>query len=147
MVVITVVATAGLSVALRTMQNTLTVIDRRDVFADGRFALDQMAEDLRQGESVDSSSDADTVTVPTYLDGSAATVVWRATGTAAPYTLERSTDGGVSFIQLMDSLGSDQLFTYTDHEGVRDQVSIVMTISTKTADVELVTDVYLRNAS
>ena len=48
------------------------------------FALDQMTEDLRQGESIDVSSDADTVRTPSYVDGSATTVIWRTTGSAAP---------------------------------------------------------------
>lgn len=145
MAVISVVGTAAMAVATSTMQSTLTVTDRRDVFADGRFALDQLAEDLRQAESIDASSDADTVTVPTYVNGTAATVVWRVTGGGAPYELQRSVDGG-PYATLVGSLASDQMFTYTAHEGTRDQVSIVMTMETRTSSVDLVTDVYLRNA-
>ena len=146
MVVMSVVATAAMAVALRTTQTTLTVTDRRDVFADGRFALDEMSKDLRQGESIDATSDADTVKVPSYIDGTAATIVWRAAGSAAPYVLQRSTDGGTSFVSVMDSLATSDIFVYTSHEGVRDQVTIALSVTTSTTTVDLTTDVNLRNA-
>ncbi|MEX0984256.1 MAG: prepilin-type N-terminal cleavage/methylation domain-containing protein [Actinomycetota bacterium] len=147
MTVMSVVATAAMAVALRTTQTTLTVTDRRDVFTDGRFALDQMTEDLRQGESIDVSSDADTVEVPSYVNGSATTVIWRATGSAAPYGLERSIDGGTTYVPLLDSLASNAIFTYTTHEGVLDQVTVAISLTTSTTTVGLTTDVYLRNAN
>ncbi len=146
MAVMSVVATAAISVAMRTMQTTLTVTDRRDVFADGRFALDQMSKELRQAESIDLTSDADTVSGPSYLAGEPIYVVWRATGTAAPYSLERSPGAGTTFAPLMTSLASKDIFAYTLHEGVLDQVTIELDVTTKTTTVELTTDVYLRNA-
>ena len=147
MAVMSVVATAAMSVALRTTQTTLTVTDRRDVFADGRFALDQLTEDLRQAESIDVTSDADTIRVPiTYLNGVPTTVIWRASGATAPYSLERSTDDGDTYVTLLESLTEKELFTYTPHEGVLDQVTVELTLSTSTTSVELTTDVYLRNA-
>jgi hypothetical protein len=146
MAVMSVIATAAMSVALRTMATTITVTDRRDVFADGRFALDEMSEELRQAESIALTSDEDTVSVDTYVDGTSTDVVWRAAGTGAPYTLERSLDGGATFVQVLDSLASNQLFAYTSHEGIRDQISIVMALATSTSTVELRTDVFVRNA-
>jgi len=146
MLVMSVIATAVMSVAMRTMQTTITVADRRDVFADGRFALDQISKELRQAESIDLTSDADTVSGPTYLDGDDIDVVWRASGTSAPFTLERSQDGGATFATVLSSLASKDLFTYTYHEGVLDQVTIDLDVTTRTSTVELTTDVYLRNA-
>lgn len=146
MMVMGVIATAAISVALRTMTTTITVTDRRDVFADGRFALDQLSEELRQAETVALTSDADTVSVDTYVDGTATDIVWRASGSAAPYTLERSLDGGATFTPMLETLASDQVFTYTSHEGVRDQVTIMLALTTSTSTVELTTDVYVRNA-
>jgi prepilin-type N-terminal cleavage/methylation domain-containing protein len=146
MAVMGLIASAIIAVAMRTMQTTLTVTDRRDVFADGRFVLDQLAKELRQAEAIDLTSDADTVSGSTYLDGDQIDVVWRTSGSSAPYTLERSQDGGATFTPLITSLNSDQLFTYTFHEGVLDQVTIDLDLSTRTSTVELTTDVYLRNA-
>ena len=146
MMVMSVIATAVIAVALRTMQTTLTVTDRRDVFADGRFALDQMAKELRQAEAIDLTSDADTVSGPSYLDGANIDVVWRVSGSAAPFTLERSQDGGASFAPVLPSLVSNDVFAYTYHEGVLDQVTITLDMSTRTSTVELTTDIFLRNA-
>jgi type II secretory pathway pseudopilin PulG len=146
MAVMSIVATATITVAFRTMDTTITVTNRRDVFADGRFALDQLSAELRQAESIDLTSDADTISGSTYHDGNQVDVIWRASGAAAPYTLERSEDGGTTFRSLSDALASKDIFTYTFHEGVLDQVTIDMDLLTRTTTVELTTDVYLRNA-
>ncbi len=145
MAILSLSATTVLAVAQRVFEDTNTVVDRRDVFNDGRVALDELTKHLRQAESVDAASTASAVTMPTYLDGTGATVVWRAVGTSAPYALERSTDGGVSYVEVLDSLASPEVFTYVQHDGVTDQVTVAFQLTTSTTVVELTTDIYLRN--
>ena len=70
MAVMSIVATAVISVAMRVFGDTATIVNRRDVFADARIALDRMAKQFRQGESIEAgASDAGQVTMLTYLDG------------------------------------------------------------------------------
>ena len=146
MSVMSIVATAVISVAIQTLRTTNTVTDRRDVFNDGRFALDQMATQIRQGESIDATSDASTLRFSGYVDGVAKTIVWRTTGSAAPYGLERSTNGGTTYVTMLDSLASNDIFTYTAHDGTNDQVTIQLELTTTTSTVDLTTDISLRNA-
>ena len=146
MAVMSVVATAVMSVAFSTLRTTSTVTNRRDVFNDGRFALDQLSGQVRQGESVDATSTAQTLRFSGYIDGVAKSIVWRATGTSAPYTLQQSTNGGTTYVTMLKTLGSNNLFTYTSHDGVQDQVTIALALTTSTSSVNLTTDVYLRNA-
>jgi prepilin-type N-terminal cleavage/methylation domain-containing protein len=145
MSIMSVIGVAVTMVAFRAFQDTNTVTNRADVFADGRFALDQMTTQLRQEESIDAASTSTAIAFASYLDGGASSVAYRVTGTAAPYALERSVDGG-TWVELSDSLASDQLFTYTQHDGITDQVTIDLHLQTNTTTVELTTDVYLRNA-
>jgi prepilin-type N-terminal cleavage/methylation domain-containing protein len=157
MAVMSIVATAVMSVAFRLFATTNTVTNRRDVLTDGRQAIDQMSKQLRQGESVDqANSSASQLTLETYIDGVATTVVWRVTGTAAPYTLEQSRDGGATFAPLVSPLlcktsgdagCTADPFTYTSHGDVVDQVTIDLTFQTNTSSIDLISDVQLRNAS
>ena len=147
MLVMGIVAGAVTSVAVNAFKTTSTITNRRDVFSDGRIALDRMSKQLRQGESIaQASSTASTVTFDTYIDGVAKTVVWRVNGSAAPFELLESRDGGSNFNTVVSSLGSNSVFTYTTHGGVLDQVTIALTLVTDTTEVELTTDVHLRNA-
>jgi hypothetical protein len=146
MSVMSIVATAVMTVSIQTVRTTNTVTDRRDVFNDGRFALDQLSTQIRQGESIDTTSDAQTLRLSGYVDGTAKTIVWRATGTTAPYSLEHSTNGGTSYVTLLSALASKDIFTYTAHDGVNDQVTVAMELVTSTSSVDLTTDIYLRNA-
>ena len=146
MSVMSIVATAVMTVSIQTVRTTNTVTDRRDVFNDGRFALDQLSTQIRQGESIDTTSDAQTLRLSGYIDGTAKTIVWRATGTTAPYSLEHSTNGGTSYVTLLSSLASKDIFTYTAHDGINDQVTVAMELVTSTSSVDLTTDIYLRNA-
>jgi prepilin-type N-terminal cleavage/methylation domain-containing protein len=153
--VMSIVATSVMAVAFRTMTTTSTITNRRDVLTDGRQAIDQMTKQLRQGESVDQSvSNGSTLTFDTYIDGVAATIVWRVTG-SYPYTLEQSRDGGANFAPLVspikcklatDAGCSADPFTYTSHGGVVDQVTIDLTFVTNTSTIDLISDVQLRNA-
>lgn len=155
MAVMSIVATAMMAVALRAFTTTATITNRRDVLADGRIAIDRMSKQLRQGESIDQvASGASTLKVSTYIDGTAATVVWRVTGSAAPYTLEQSSNGGTNFAPLLSPLlcktASDpgctaDPFTYVSHGGVVDQVTINLTFQTSSSTIPLVSDVQLRN--
>ena len=123
-----------MGVAMSVIGTTINVTDRRDVYDDARFALDQMTKDLRQGESVGGTSDADSISVETHrsFDGDAISVVWRATGSAAPYTLQRSDDGGTRTSTCSTRSRPNQIFTYTDHDGVTDQVTISLDLETRT---------------
>jgi hypothetical protein len=157
MAVMSIVATAVMSVAFRLFLTTSTVTNRRDVLTDGRQAIDQMSKQLRQGESVDqAASSASQLTLNTYVDGTPTTVVWRVTGAKAPYTLEQSRDGGVTFAPLVSPLlcktqadagCSADPFTYTSHGDLVDQVTIDLTFQTNTSAIDLISDVQLRNAS
>ena len=146
MSVMSIVAVAVTSVALQAIRTTNTIGNRRDVFADGRFALDQLSGQIRQGVSVDPTSTAQTLRFSGYIDGVAKSIVWRTTGTTAPYTLERSSDGGSTFAPVTSTLGSKDVFTYTAHDGITDQVTVSLSLTTSTSSVLLTTDVYLRNA-
>jgi prepilin-type N-terminal cleavage/methylation domain-containing protein len=147
MAVMSIVATAVISVAMRVFSDTATIVNRRDVFADARISLDRMAKQFRQGESIDvDQSDAQQATVVTYIDGVPTTVVWRVTGSDAPYSLQESRDGGATFTTVLSSLGSPDVFTYVEHEDVFDQITITLALKTNTSTAEMVSDVYLRNA-
>src|SRR5437763_16598088 len=52
MLVMGIIASSVMMVALRTFTTTATITDRRDVFADGRVALDQLAKQLRPGDAI-----------------------------------------------------------------------------------------------
>ena len=156
MAVMSIVATSMMLVAMRSFTTTNTITNRRDVLTDGRVAIDQMTKQLRQGESVDlTTSDASTLKFSGYIDGTQATIEWRVTGTSAPYTLEQSRDGGAHFAPLVspilcktaaDAGCSADPFTYVQHAGVVDQVTIDLTFQTSTSTVDLISDVQLRNA-
>jgi prepilin-type N-terminal cleavage/methylation domain-containing protein len=148
MLVMGIVATAVMSVAMRTFTTTATITNRRDVFADGRIALDRLSKQLRQGESIDEgSSSASSITFSGYINGAPATIVWQVTGTSAPYTLEASTLGGANSVPVVSFLADTNTFTYTTHGTVVDQVTIRLPLQTNTTTVEFTTDVQLRNAS
>ena len=145
MAVMGIVASAVMGVAISVMRTTVTVTDRRDVLTDGKFALDEISKDLRQAESVDASSTASLVIVPTYRDGTAVTVRWRANGTAAPYALQRSTNG-TTWNTVLSTLASNSIFAYTTHDDVTDQVTVTLQLTTRTGTVPVTTDLFLRNA-
>jgi prepilin-type N-terminal cleavage/methylation domain-containing protein len=148
MMVMGVVATAVMAVAMRTFTTTSTITNRRDVFADGRIALDRLSKQLRQGESIDqSSSSASSITFSGYIDGAPATIVWQVTGSSAPYSLEESTLGGANSVPVVSSLSDDNVFTYTTHGTVIDQVTVRLSLQTSTTTVVFSTEVQLRNAS
>src|SRR5207253_11264289 len=125
MMVMRIVATAVFAVALRTCTTTATITNRRDVLADGRIALDRVSKQLRQGEWVDQTgSTASSITFSGYIDGQPQTIVWEVTGTSAPYTLEESQLGGANLVPILSSLTDNNVFTYTSHGGVVDQVNV-----------------------
>ena len=157
MAVMSIVATSMMLVAMRSFTTTNTITNRRDVLTDGRVAIDQMTKQLRQGESVDlTTSNASTLKFSGYIDGTQATIEWRVTGTSAPYTLEQSRHErcechpAVSRLlqckTASDAGCSADPFTYVQHAGVVDQVTIDLTFVTNTSTVDLVSDVQLRNA-
>jgi prepilin-type N-terminal cleavage/methylation domain-containing protein len=146
MMVMGIIASSVMMVALRTFTTTATITDRRDVFADGRVALDQLSKQLRQGESIDqAASTASSITFSSYIDGAPETIIWRVTGTAAPYSLEQSRDG-IHFAPVVSSLTNNTPFTYTSHGGIVDQVTVSLSLGTTTSTVLIATDVQLRNA-
>jgi prepilin-type N-terminal cleavage/methylation domain-containing protein len=147
MMVMGIIASSVMMVALRTFTTTATITDRRDVFADGRVALDQISKQLRQGESIDqAASTPSSITFSSYIDGTPETIIWRVTGTAAPYSLEQSRDDGAHFAPVVSSLTNNTPFTYTSHGGIVDQVTVSLSLGTTTSTVLIATDVQLRNA-
>jgi len=147
MMVMGIVATAVIAVAMRTFTTTATITNRRDVLADGRIALDRVSKQLRQGEWVDQTgSTASSITFSGYIDGELQTIVWEVTGTSAPYTLEESQLGGEKLVPILSSLTDNNVFTYTSHGGVVDQVTVSLSLGTDTSTILLSTDVDLRNA-
>ena len=146
MAVMLLIVSAALAMMVRAMGTTGIVENRRDVLGDGQVALDQMVKQIRQAESVDQAvSDVDTLDMETYINGTATSVVWRATGSAAPFALEISTDGGTNFRTVASSLKSPSVFTYTSHDGLLDQVTINLQLGTKTSEVTITSDVSMRN--
>jgi prepilin-type N-terminal cleavage/methylation domain-containing protein len=146
MLVMGVVATAVMSVALRTFTTTATVTNRRDVLADGRNALDRLSKQLRQAESIDQGgTSASMITFSSYINGTPATIVWQVTGTSAPYTLEESTTGGANPVPVVTALSDNDVFTYTPSGSVLANVTIRLPLQTSTTTIEMTTDVQLRN--
>ena len=147
MAVMGIVATAVIAVALRTFTDTATITNRRDVFSDGQTALDQLSKQLRQGESIDqASSSASAISFSSYINGTAATIKWRVTGSSSPYTLEESRDAGATYQTVLPYLTSPSIFTYTSHGGIEDQVTVTLSLGTTTSTVVVSSDVHLRNA-
>ena len=91
-------------------------------------------------------SDASTISFSGYIDGDPATIVWQVTGSSAPYTLEESRLGGANPVPIVSSLSDNDVFTYTTHGIVVDQVTIRLSLQTTTTTVVISTDVQLRNA-
>lgn len=148
MLILSIVSTAVIALAMRAFTDTATITNRRDVYADGRLALDRMSKQFRQGEAVDqAASSTSQATVSTYLDGAAATVVWRVDGSSPPYRLQESRDGGTTYTTVVSSLSSPDVFTYTAHDGVVDQITISLSLATNTSTVDLTSDINLRNAA
>jgi prepilin-type N-terminal cleavage/methylation domain-containing protein len=147
MAIMGIVSAAVTAVAMATFTGTGTITSRRDVFGDGRIALDRLSKQLRQGVSIDPTSDASTLKFSGYNDGASATIVWRATGTAAPYTLQESINGGTSFYTVLQSLTSKSVFTYTPTPAgsATREVAVALSLGTTTASTVISTDVNLRN--
>lgn len=147
MLVLGIVATATIGLAMRAFTDTNTVLDRRNVLADGRIALDRLTKQLRQATGVDAaSSTAREIHFTGFLNGAPAAFAWRVEGSSPPYRLQESRNGGASYVTVVPSLADPNVFTYTPHGGVLDQVTIRLELATRTTTVELTSDVYLRNA-
>jgi len=146
--IMSIVSTAVIAMAMRTVDTSATIVDRRDVLAEGRIALDRLGKQIRQAESVDTTySSATQIKVATYIDGTPTTVVWRVQGSAAPFQLQESRNGGTTFSTVVRSLSASNVFKYTTHASLTDQVTIDISLATPTNIVHLTSDVYLRNAA
>ena len=146
--IMSIVSTAIIAMAMRTVDTSATIVDRRDVLADGRIALDRLGKQIRQAESVDTAySTTKQIKVATYIDGVPTTVVWRVLGSAAPFQLQESRNGGTTFTTVTRSLSSSDVFTYTTHAGLTDQVTVSLWLGWPSTIVKLNLDVYLRNAA
>jgi prepilin-type N-terminal cleavage/methylation domain-containing protein len=146
--IMSIVSTAVIAMAMRTVDTSATIVDRRDVLAEGRIALDRLGKQLRQAESVDTTtSTATRIEVETYIDGTPTSVVWRVSGSTAPFQLQESRNGGTTFTTVATSLSASNVFRYTTHAGLTDQVTVDISLATPTNGVHLTSDVYLRNAA
>ena len=155
LVVMGIMVTAAFSVMYRVFADTGIIENRRTLLGEGRIALQQMTKQIRQATAVDNyvaPGDPTTIDMHTFIGATSVTdptthVIWRTQGSEAPYELQVSTDGGANYRTLLTSLGSPNIFTYTEHSGVLDQVDITMTLGLKTADVTIRSSIELRNAN
>ncbi len=157
LVVMGLIAVSALTIMYRVFTDTGIIQNRRDVLGDGRVAIQQMTKQIRQATSIHNytpgvAGDATKIDIDTYFGATSITdptthVIWRTTGSAAPYTLEVSMNGGTSYRPVVASLQSPNLFTYVEHDGVLDQVTVALSLGTKTSTVDLTADVELRNMS
>ena len=137
---------ATLSVLFSAYDQTGVVLNRRDVLGDGQIAMQQMTKQFRQATEINASSDT-LLDVDTFTGaGDSHRIVWQTTGSAAPYTLQVSTDGGDPKT-VLSSLASPSLFTYSDPDTdlIVNQVTIRLSLGTSTSTVILTSDVELRN--
>ena len=137
---------ATLSVLFSAYNQTGVVLNRRDVLGDGQIAMQQMTKQFRQATAI-YEGDPDELDVDTFTGvGEAHRIVWQTTGSAAPYSLEVSTDDGDPKT-VLSSLASPSIFTYSDpdSDGVVNQVTIRLSLGTSTSTVILTSDVELRN--
>ncbi len=155
LVVMGVMVTAAFGVMYRVFADTGIIENRRNLLGDGRVALQQMTKQIRQATEINNyvaPGDATTIDMDTFVGASLVTdpttnVIWRTQGTEAPYDLEVSTDGGVNFRTVLSSLTSPNIFSYTEHTGVLDQVDVTLSLGLKTTDVTITSNVELRNSN
>jgi len=143
-----VIVAAIMAVLFSAYKETGVVLNRRDVLGQGQIAMQQMTKQFRQATTLNSHS-ATQLDVSTFTGaGITHQIAWRTTGSAAPYSLQRQQDGG-TFITVLSYLTSPNVFTYTDNDSLDanpvDQVSIQLSLGTKTTTVVLRSDVELRN--
>jgi len=143
-----VIVAATMTVLFSVYQQTGVVLNRRDVLGEGQIAMQQMTKQFRQATAINSSS-ATSLSVQTFTGPGDAPVqiAWQTSGSSAPYSLQKQTDGG-PFTTVLTSLTSPDIFPAyvdTDLDGNVDQVRIELSLGTKTASVVLTSDVQMRN--
>ncbi len=162
--VMAVIVSAAFSVLFSVYKNTGVVLNRRDVVGAGQIAMQEMTKQFRQATAINASS-ATKLDVNTFSGaGNAKQIVWRTTGSSAPYSLQTctgtvgggtcSTDG--AFKTVLTYLTSPNLFTFPSSDPtnpckipVTDSsvhgVCISLSLGTKTSAVVLASDVEMRN--
>jgi len=142
-----VIVAATMSVLFSVYSQTGIVLNRRDVLGEGQIAMQQMTKQFRQATAINSSS-ATSLSVETFTGpGDAHQIAWQTSGSSAPYSLQKQTDGG-PFTTVLTSLTTNTIFPAyvdTDLDGIVDQVRIELSLGTKTATVVLTSDVQMRN--
>jgi len=142
-----VIVAATMSVLFSVYSQTGIVLNRRDVLGEGQIAMQQMTKQFRQATAINSSS-ATSLSVETFTGpGDAHQIAWQTSGSSAPYSLQKQTDGG-PFVTVLTALTTDTIFPAyvdTDLDGIVDQVRIELSLGTKTATVVLTSDVQMRN--
>jgi prepilin-type N-terminal cleavage/methylation domain-containing protein len=150
-----IMVTAAFSVMYRVFADTGIIENRRNLMGDGRIALQQMTKQIRQATALHNyvtPGDATTIDMDTYIGATQVTdpttrVIWRTQGAEAPYELQVSTDGGATYRTVLSSLVSPNIFTYTEHGGVLDQVDVSLALGLKTTDVTITSSIELRNTN
>lgn len=140
------IVAATLSALFSAYDQTGVVLNRRDVLGDGQIAMQQMTKQFRQATTI-YEGDPDELEVDTFTGtGQAHRITWQTTGSSAPYSLEITMDGG-SPRTVLSSLTSPDIFAYSDPEldGIVNQVTIRLSLGTKTTTVVLTSDVEIRN--
>ena len=142
-----------LAIVLGVFSSALVSSQRAESFAEDRgAALDSLqttmariTKDVRQAASIDPTSTASLLTIPTYVDGVAATVRYQITGTR----LTRSINGAAAVL-LIPNLASPSLFSYEPSPANAKVVTILLQATPKNSPnttVQLTSEVRLRNPS
>jgi prepilin-type N-terminal cleavage/methylation domain-containing protein len=139
MLVMSIVTAAFLAVFSRALTDTGTVELRRDYLNDMRFAMETMTKQVRQATLLDTQL-PDYLGMDTFVNGNEHHIHYQVVGT----DLQKQVDGG-SWFTILSDLTSSSVFTYTTVDGTVQQVQISLTVDGGSRDVQLVSQVEMRN--
>jgi prepilin-type N-terminal cleavage/methylation domain-containing protein len=139
LMVMSIIAAAFLTVFSRVLTDSETVQARRDYLNEMRFAMETMTKQIRQATAIDTQQ-ADYMGMDTLINGVEHHVHYRVIGT----DLVRELDGG-SAVTILSDLTTNAVFLYTTVDGTLQQVEITLTVDGGTRDVNLVSQVEMRN--
>ncbi|MGQ0825741.1 MAG: PulJ/GspJ family protein [Actinomycetota bacterium] len=141
------IAMTLLTIVMTVLMSTLWSVQRSEMYTRGRTAalddmraaVNRMTKDLRQTSDTVGTPAPSSLTVETYVDGTAATVEYEVSGE----TLIRRVNGGVS-TPLISGLTTSDIFSYTPDAVTPNMVAIVLSVqpanlpeTTLTLDAEI----------
>ena len=139
LMVMSIIAAAFLTVFSRVLTDSETVQGQRTYLNDMRFAMETMTKQIRQATAIDTQQ-SDYIGMDTLINGVSHHVNYRVIGT----NLVRELDGG-SPVTILPHVTSSAVFVYTSVDGTVQQVEITLTVEGATRDVNLVSQVEMRN--